>query len=91
MLEVGEVIGKARGYLTEVVPDFAKLQPKVEEIVLSPETSIWKITFLAQSPSFTLKAESLADLLSNARTIEKVVDVRADDGSLVAVRNPFSN
>jgi phage pi2 protein 07 len=86
MLAPSEALNKARVYLDEVVPDFAALQPKVDEMVLAPDSSKWIITFFAQTGE-NRKAETVADLLSNPR-VEKVVSVAADDGSLVAVRNP---
>jgi hypothetical protein len=86
MLAPREAISKARAYLGEVLPDFALLEPKVDEMVLATDSSKWIITFVAQAGG-TQKAESLADLLSN-RKIEKVISVGSEDGSLVAVRNP---
>jgi len=88
MLDASEVVSKARGYLTEIMPEFAELKPKVEEMVLSQDTSRWKITFTAQLKD-SPKAESLADLV-HRRFIEKVVDIKANDGGLIAVRNPDS-
>jgi phage pi2 protein 07 len=86
MLAPSEALSKARVYLGEVVPEFAALQPKVDEMVLAPDSSKWIITFFAQAGG-NRKAETVADLLSNPR-IEKVISIAADDGSLVAVRNP---
>ena len=86
MLEASEVVAKARFYLHEIMPEFTELGPKVEEMVLSPDSSRWKVTFVAHMPDAP-KAESLAELLSR-KTIEKVVDVGASDGALIAVRNP---
>ncbi|MGA2167628.1 MAG: hypothetical protein ABSG62_05410 [Terracidiphilus sp.] len=86
MLAPNEVLSKARVYLGEVVPDFAALQPKVDEMVLSLDKSSWIITFSAQTGGNT-KAETIADILKNRR-IEKQVLIAVEDGSLVAVRNP---
>jgi phage pi2 protein 07 len=86
MLAPSEVLVKARVYLGEVIPEFAALEPKVDEMVLTKDSSKWEITFIARSGG-NPKAETVADLLSNPR-IEKVISVTADDGSLVAVRNP---
>jgi hypothetical protein len=88
MLGASEVVVKARGYLDEIMPEFAELKPHVEEMVLSQDASRWKITFLAQLTD-SPKAESLADLVRR-RVVEKVVDVKASDGTLIAVRNPDS-
>ncbi len=86
MLEVKEVIRKAESYLTEVMPEFANLEPELEEVVRRPKGSTWEITFRAQSRRNPTD-ESLASLLMQRRIV-KVVEVDAADGSLVAVRNP---
>jgi hypothetical protein len=87
MLAPNEAIGKARTYLDEVVPDFAAMEPKVEEMVLAPDSSEWRITFYALGTGQKTEANSLADLLRLKR-IWKVVSVGANDGALIAVRNP---
>lgn len=87
MLQANEVVAKARFYLGEIMPEFAELSPKVEEMVLSQDAARWKITFVAQMPEAP-KVENLGDLMRR-RTIEKVVDVGASDGALIAVRNPI--
>jgi phage pi2 protein 07 len=86
MLAPNEVLVKARVYLGEVIPEFAALEPKVEEMVLAHDSSTWNITFYARSKNIS-KPETVADMLSNPR-IEKVVSVAANDGALIAVRNP---
>jgi hypothetical protein len=88
MLAPSEALGKARIYLGEVIPDFAALEPKVEEMVLTPDSSIWNITFYARSGN-NPKPTTVADIFANPR-IEKVVAVSANDGTLIAVRNPPS-
>jgi hypothetical protein len=87
MLAPGEVIEKARGYLGEIVPDFAAMNPKVEEMVLTPDSSEWKITFYVYTGDLNAKAVSLADLMK-PRKLEKVVSIAPEDGALIAVRNP---
>jgi phage pi2 protein 07 len=86
MLAPSEALVKARVYLGEVIPEFAALDPKVEEMVLAHDSSMWNITFYARNVN-SQKPTTVADMLSNPR-IEKVVAVRADDGTLIAVRNP---
>jgi hypothetical protein len=88
MLAPSEAVDKARTYLGEVIPEFAALEPKVEEMVLAPDSSEWKITFYAFGGGEKKKATSLADMLRWQR-IEKVVSVGAEDGALIAVRNPL--
>jgi hypothetical protein len=87
MLAPSEAIGKARNYLGEVLPDFAALQPQVDEMVLDKQTSNWKITFAAMSGPEKTRENTLADLL-RLHKIRKVVYVGAEDGSLHAVQNP---
>lgn len=89
MLAPGEVLGKARTYLEEVIPDFAVLDPKVDEMQLSQDltdTRRWVITFYAHSAEKP-KVTSLADLIRQQR-IEKVVSVDAEDGHLISLSNP---
>ncbi len=87
MLAPKQAIEKARGYLEDVVPDFAALHPKVEEIARSHDSSQWKITFYAHTGD-NLAVATLADVLMSRRRIEKVVSVSAQDGALIAVSNP---
>ena len=87
MLAPSELIGKAQLYLGEIIPDFAALDPRVEEMVLDKNSANWNITFCALSSPEKSQENTLADLL-RFHKIRKVVSVGADDGSLVAVRNP---
>jgi len=86
MLDVGDAIVKAKTYLTVIMPEYVALEPKVEEMELSDDMSKWEIKFSAR-PASDPKADSLADLF-RPQEIRKVVAVRADDGSFVAVTNP---
>ena len=89
MLAPSEVLVKARTYLGEVIPDFAALDPKVDEMELSKDlTDVrrWVITFYAHSGE-SPKVASLADVIRRQR-IEKVVSVDAEDGHLISVSNP---
>ncbi|MGA2249703.1 hypothetical protein [Terracidiphilus sp.] len=86
MLEPRAAVDKARGYLLEIVPDFAKLDPKVEEMTRRPDAPEWTITFFVNVGK-DQKAESLADLISRQR-IEKVVRVAAENGELISITNP---
>ena len=86
MLDAGQAVSKAQEYLKQFIPDFAILQPRVEEIVLVPDSSSWRIRFYAYSgdPS---KAATLADLM-RFRRIEKIVLISAQDGGLIGISNP---
>ncbi|MGO9319001.1 MAG: hypothetical protein ACLPXT_01035 [Terracidiphilus sp.] len=87
MLAPSEAIDKARIYLGEVIPEFAALDPRVEEMVLDKNSANWNITFCALSSPEKSQENSLADLL-RFHKIRKIVYIGADDGSLIAVRNP---
>ncbi len=87
MLAPSEALVKARIYLGEIIPDFAAMEPKVEEMVLAPDSSEWKITFYTYDGEEKTSAATLAGLLRTHK-IKKVVSVGADDGSLIGVRNP---
>ena len=87
MLAPSEVIGKAQSYLGEVIPDFAALEPRVEEMELDKNSANWNITFCALSSPEKTHENSLADLL-RLHKIRKIVSIGADDGSFIAVRNP---
>lgn len=87
MIDPGEAVQKAQRYLKEVIPEFAALGPKVEEILRTPDSSQWKITFYAHTGD-DAPAATLADLLKRRR-IEKVVSIGAQDGALIAVSNPL--
>jgi len=86
MVDVSEAIVKARTYLTVIMPEYSELQPKVEQMELSNDKSKWEITFSAK-PIDKPQSESLADIF-RPQTIQKVVAVRTDDGSFIAVTNP---
>lgn len=87
MLAPSEVIHKAHSYLGEVIPDFAALDPRVEEMVLDKDSANWNITFCALSSPEKPQENTLADLL-RLHKIRKIVSIGADDGSFIAVRNP---
>jgi hypothetical protein len=86
MLAPSEIIEKGRVYLEAVVPEFAALNPKVEEMTRTPDSSQWRILFFAHSGD-NPKTLTLGDLMGRRR-IEKEVLVSAEDGALIAVKNP---
>jgi hypothetical protein len=70
-----------------MLPEFAALDPRVDEIELDSDSSKWNITFTAISGGEKTQENTLADLL-RVQKIYKVVSIRANDGTLIAVRNP---
>lgn len=88
MLEPKDVLGRAQKYLNDLIPEFAQLDPKVEEMTLAQDLlgkSRWRITFYAY-PVDKGEPNSLAELVRRQR-IEKVVSLAPDDGSLIAIEN----
>lgn len=86
MLEPKEVVGRARRYLADIMPEFAQLDPKVEGISLGQDllgNTRWRITFYAHSSS-NGEPNSLADLVKRQR-IEKVVSIAPESGSLISI------
>jgi hypothetical protein len=88
VLPANEVVEKARDYLGQVVPEFAALNPKLDEMVFTPEASEWRITFYAHQGDLNPEPKSLADIIRSNKVLKSVV-VGAEDGSLIAIRNPF--
>lgn len=89
MLEPKEVVGRARKHLADIMPEFAELDPKVEEIRLGQDAlgnARWWITFSAHLEN-SGEPNSLADLVKRRR-IEKVVSIAPDSGSLISIDNP---
>ncbi len=89
MLAPRDALGKAKTYLQEVIPDFAALDPKVDEMKLSPhgtDSQTWVITFYAPIKD-NPKIETLADVIRRQR-VEKVVSLDAEDGHLLFVGTP---
>ena len=87
MLAPNEVVEMAKSYLGQVVPEFAALNPHVDEMVLTPESPEWRITFYAERGDTKPEPTSLAHLLQSPRIFKTVV-IGATDGELIAIRNP---
>jgi hypothetical protein len=85
MLEVGEAVNRAKVYLSEIMPEFVQLQPQVDEMEFSEVPKAWKITFVARLND-TAKSDSLADVVRR-RVVQKVVEVGANDGAFISVKN----
>ena len=67
MLAPSDAIDRAHSYLGEVIPDFAALEPRVEEMVLDKDSANWNITFCALSSPEKSQENTLADLLRKNR------------------------
>lgn len=88
MLPPNEVVEKAKFYLGQVVPEFAALHPFVDEMVLTPESPEWRITFYADRGDIKPEPTSLAHILQSPKIFKTVV-IGATDGELIAIRNPY--
>ena len=87
MLDASQAMERARKYLEEFVPDFAAMDPRVEEIALSPDSSAWRVKLYAYTGDRS-EAATLAELL-RFRRIEKVISISAQDGALIGIKNPI--
>jgi len=86
VIDATQARGKAQEYLQQFIPDFAALDPKVDEITLAPNGSTWIIGLYAYAGDQS-QAATLAELLK-FRRIRKVVVISAEDGSLLGISNP---
>jgi hypothetical protein len=84
MLEPKEAVEKAQQHLVELRPDLAELNVRMEEI--EPIGDLWKITFGALNPPLYEGSGGMAEFL-RPRKIYKVVEVRAEDGSFVSLKD----
>ncbi len=81
MIEVKEAVRIAEKYLQEVLPSFG--EPKLEEVEFSEPFQSWLITF---KTGLLQKPNTFGELL-RPPTPAKVVQVRATDGKLIAIKN----
>jgi hypothetical protein len=84
MLDPKEAVEKAQQHLVELRPDLADLNIHMEEI--EPFGDRWRITFGALNPPLHESAGGMAEFL-RPRKIYKVVEVRAEDGSFVSLKD----
>jgi hypothetical protein len=85
MLDPKVAVEKAQQHLVELRPDLADLNIRMEEI--EPFGERWRITFGASStPIGEGSPNTLADFL-RPRRIYKVVEVNAEDGSFVSIKD----
>ncbi len=84
MLEPKEAAEKAQQHLVVLRPDLADQNICLEEI--EPLGDRWRVTFGALNPPLSEGAGGMAEFL-RPRKIYKVVEVRAEDGSFVSLKD----
>jgi hypothetical protein len=86
MVTIVEAVETAKENLAKIMPDFAKLEPNVEEFGISKDGDEWIITFRARNddPSDSASGTNAVFI----PFVEKVVRVGASNGQLLSVRNP---
>ena len=86
-MTVSDAIEVARKHLVTVLPDYAKADLQLEELETPPFGSNWSFTFSATLPvSGGSYAANLAEVL-RGRRVSKAVQIDAESGSLVSVKN----
>ena len=85
MVDAPKAVEIAHQSLETLVPAFASLNPRVEEIEQSMNDNTWVITFRADNPEPSGKTSGLSRVYFPY--VEKVVLVTMDSGDLLAIRN----
>jgi hypothetical protein len=86
MLNTQEALEAARKYLNEVFPDFVHNDLRLEELESPLSGGRWRFTFSSATAGEVGSSSSLLDALRPRRT-QKLVELDADSGMLVAVKN----
>jgi hypothetical protein len=86
MVNVEEAVKIAFTQLSKVMPEYLELKPSIEEFERSEDGSSWNVTFRAKNP----------DVDNGTKNVfypyrDKLVQIRASDGDLIAIRNPTYN
>lgn len=87
MIQVKEAIKIAENYLQEILPGFSSGNMMLEEVECSEPFQSWLITFSSGTNGVSAwEPTSLASMLG-IRRFMKIVQVRAADGELIAIKN----
>ncbi len=83
MVDVETAVKIAFTQLGKVMPEYLELNPAIEEFERSEDGSLWNVTFRARNP----------DMESGIKNVfypyrDKIVQIKASDGDLIAIRNP---
>lgn len=85
MVAIGQAVESSKQVLGQVMPEFAHLDPEIEEFQLDDDQGLWIITFRARNPQPRGEGESFGTFF--APYIEKVATVSTSDGKLLSIRN----
>ena len=85
MVDVETAVKIATAQLGKVMPDYAALNPSIEEFELSADGSVWNVTFRAKNPDATPYSASFYPYR------DKLVQIQTSDGELLAIKNPTYN
>ena len=82
MVDVETAVKIATIELKKVMPEFAALSPHIEEFQRSSDSTRWSVTFRVRNPD----ADFTKNLVFPYR--DKLVEIDAGNGELIAIRNP---
>jgi len=83
MVDVETAVKIAFTQLGRVMPEYLELNPAVEEFERSKDGSLWNVTFRAKNPDME---DGTKNIFYPYR--DKVVQIQASDGDLIAIKNP---
>ncbi len=86
MVDVETAVKIAFTQLGKVMPEYLELNPSIEEFERSNDGSVWNVTFRAKNPD---SDNGNKNVFFPYR--DKLVQIRASDGDLIAIRNPTYN
>ncbi len=86
MVDIETAVKIAFTQLGKVMPEYLELNPSIEEFERSNDGSVWNVTFRAKNPD---SDNGNKNVFYPYR--DKLVQIRASDGDLIAIRNPTYN
>jgi hypothetical protein len=86
-MTVAQGVEVAKKHLIEVLPDYASANLQLEELEAPPFGSKWTFTFSATLPGPSNSyASNLAEVI-RGRRVSKIVQIDAEEGTLISVKN----
>jgi hypothetical protein len=86
MVDVEAAVKIAFTQLGKVMPEYLELKPSIEEFERSEDGSVWNVTLRARNPDADNDGKSIFYPYR-----DKLVQIRASNGDLIAIRNPTYN
>ncbi len=87
MIQVKEAIKIAENYLQETLPGFSSGNMMLEEIEYSEPFQSWLVTFSSDTNGVSTREPTALASMLGFRRFMKIVQVRAADGELIAIKN----